>query len=1215
MPKTRLGAFCDKLIEAGWLAAIVVVPLFFDVYSSRVFEPDKITTLRSIAVVMAVAWLVKFIEGGLQVGEESAEASGGLGRLWKRAVRTPLVLPTLALMLVYLVATAFSLVPRTSLLGSYQRLQGTYSMLSYVVVFVMMLQGVRSREQVERFVTTVVLTSIPISLYGILQHYGLDPLPWGGDVRIRVAGNMGNAIFVAAYLIMAIPLTLYRTVESFTALLSAEKGRFVDIVLGAVYIFVLAIQAICIFFTQSRGPWLGLVGGLFFFFLVLAVVRRWRWLVWGVVVVVLAAAGFLVVFNVPSSPLGSLRAIPYIGRLGRVLDKEEATSRVRLLIWQGAINMILPHPPIQEPDGSPDRMNWARPWIGYGPESMYVAYNRFYPPDLAQVESRNASPDRSHNETFDSLVTTGLIGFVVYMWLFMGVFYYGFRWLGIIANSRQRNLFMGCWTIGGIAGAAIMGIWQGPEFIGVGLPAGIAAGLGVYLVVWGLFLSQRSGQEVAEARPSNPFELLVVALVAAVIAHFVEIHFGIAVAATRTYFWAYTALLVVVGYLLPRHLATEVETAAHRAPVPSKRPPKRRRQRQKQKRTVPPVKPSGALSGVEAILPLALVLALILSTLAFDLVSNQKQLDSPQQVLWTSLTRRLVSEEFVPSYGILGLVGITWFVSSAVIVAEWIRRGGVGNWHAPLGACLSVSAFIAFLFALIIAGRLTSAVRQKTLLEVTRTVQGMMSSYYVLLFLLLVMAAVALLRRRASASVLVQPTSWWVYPVLLVVVVLVVINSNLKVIHADISYKQAEPWERQGMWDFSVVLHQQAINLAPHEDFYYLFLGRAFLEKAKSATVVDRPEKALTLQHVLELTPQQMSQLSRDDLLDCSDVVLQRARQINPLNTDHSANLGRLYRTRAELATDAGKKEAYFRQSLEYYAQATSLSPHAAHLFNEWGSVYLVMGDYQMAIAKYEQSLAIDQQYVNTYLALGDAYMASDDTDKAQAAYLKAVEIAPQIPEVHSVLAYLYGKQGLTQEAITETLRVLELTQDERLLYNSYKNLALFYRQVDRLDEAMQAAQQALARAPENERASVQALVEQLAAGGIAPETEVLIQQFLSEGEAALNSKQWDRAAEAYRKALGLNSNLVMAHSALSYVYAQQGRLEEAEKENLLVLAAIPDDLATLRNLAIIYRQMQNYDNSIQYARQAMQSAQAKEEDKKQLQLFINEVQNLKASG
>jgi O-antigen ligase len=56
-----------------------------------------------------------------------------------------------------------------------------------------------------------------------------------------------------------------------------------------------------------------------------------------------------------------------------------------------------------------------RPLVGYGPEAMWVAFNRFYPPDLAQVEARNASPDRSHNETWDSLVVTGLLGFVTYL--------------------------------------------------------------------------------------------------------------------------------------------------------------------------------------------------------------------------------------------------------------------------------------------------------------------------------------------------------------------------------------------------------------------------------------------------------------------------------------------------------------------------------------------------------------------------------------------------------------------------------------------------------------------------------------------------------------------------------------------------------------------------------------------------------------------------------
>lgn len=1213
MMKTKLGAFCDKLIESGWLSALVVVPLFFNVYSSRVFEPDKITTLRSIAVVMAGAWIVKLVEQrpwSTYAGDSWAERGR---RLWRGIVETPLVLPCLALVLVYLLSTALSVVPRISLLGSYQRLQGAYSMLSYVVVFALMLQGLRTREQVERVITTIVLTSVPIALYGIIQHYGLDPLPWGGDVRTRVAGSMGNAIFIAAYLIMALPLALYRTVESFTVILTAQESRFVDILLGASYIFIVAIQAICIFFTQSRGPWLGLIGGLFFFFLVLAVVRRWRWLVWSSVLLMVLVAAFLVVFNLPNTPLEPLKRVPYLGRLGQALDKEQGTSKVRLLIWEGAIDMLLPHDPLERPDGARDWVQPLRSVVGYGPESMYVAYNRFYPPDLAHYEARNASPDRSHNETFDALVITGIVGFVAYMVFFASVFYYGFRWLGVIASNAQRNFFIGCWVVGGALGAVVMVLWQGPQFFGVGLPAGIAGGLGVYLVVWGLFLSQRVDRAMAVSRELNPYSLLMVALVAAILAHFVEIHFGIAIAATRLYSWAYAALLVVVGYFVPRHLKLQEQSPAQEG-AEAEGSARKRRRRKRGAGTSQPA--DRGLLGLRAVLPYALLLSLILSTLAYCFVSNNQQgLGSAQAILGAALTKRTVSGELVSSYGILGTVLITWLLGSGISVAEWIRRGGQGDWQGPLGACLSLSIVISLLFALLMAGRLVSTGQQTQLLARARLIVGMLSTYYVLVFALMVGCALALMTEHRLPRLFWQPTTWWLYPLLVVGVVLLVLNTNLKVVHADMVYKHAQAYEGQGHWDLAIALHQEAIKRAPLEDFYHLFLGRAFLEKAKGAQPVGRPGRTFKMSEILRLTPQELAELSREDLMSASDTVLRRARQVNPLNTDHSANLGRLYRTRAEMAADPAERYALFQQALAHYAEAISLSPNAAHLYNEWGMVYLAMGEPEQALAKYERSLDIDDQYHLTYMSLGDIYLRSNELEKAKEAYQKAVELVPRLPEVHSALAYINGMQESYETAISETLKVLETTRNRDQEYTSYKNLILYYQKLGKQDEAMRAAQEALARAPEGERANLQAWIAQMAEGGVAPETEVLVQQYLSEGEVALNNQQWGAAEQAYKKALALDPNLIVAHSALSYVYAHQGRLGEAESENLTVLQARPGDLPTLKNLAIIYRELKRYDDAIRYARQAIESPGATDEERTQLQVFISEVEKLREAG
>ncbi len=249
---------------------------------------------------------------------------------------------------------------------------------------------------------------------------------------------------------------------------------------------ILIAQVVTIFYTQSRGPLLGFLAGLFVYFALLGLIKRRVWLPWlmsGAAVVVVI---FLVMFNTVDMPLmDTLRDLPYVGRLGRVLQTESGTGKVRVLIWEGVVEMIDWHDPLEYPgdEPRPDALNALRPIIGYGPESMYVAYNRFYPPDLAHFEKRNASPDRSHNETFDALVITGWIGFLVYMLLFTSVFYYGLKWLGLIKKRWQKLTFLGLWIAGGIAGAMVTWVWRGPEYVGVGIPLGVMMGLALYVGV------------------------------------------------------------------------------------------------------------------------------------------------------------------------------------------------------------------------------------------------------------------------------------------------------------------------------------------------------------------------------------------------------------------------------------------------------------------------------------------------------------------------------------------------------------------------------------------------------------------------------------------------------------------------------------------------------------------------------------------------------------
>ena len=374
--QVSLSVLCDKVIEAGWMALVVVVPLFFNVYSHRSFEPDKIALMRSVALVMGLAWLIKMLEVGswkLEVGSWKLEGNARhpISNLQSLVSRHPLLLSSLLLIAIYIFTTITSIAPRLSLWGSYHRMQGAYTTLSYVVIFFLILHALRNREQLHRLITVMLLTSLPISLYGLMQRYGLDPIAWtnvGAQVTVRAISTMGNPIFVAAYLIMVVPLTVGRLMQLSSAIRRGKRAASLYILSGC-YTFLLVVQLLCILFTQSRGPLLGLMGGAFFFFLLLAASRgekRFALAVFGTAVIL---GLFLITLNLPDTPFESIRKMPYIGRLSNILNLESRTAQQRVLAWEGTVNLITADP--------------GRALIGYGPETMIAALGPYLPPELA----------------------------------------------------------------------------------------------------------------------------------------------------------------------------------------------------------------------------------------------------------------------------------------------------------------------------------------------------------------------------------------------------------------------------------------------------------------------------------------------------------------------------------------------------------------------------------------------------------------------------------------------------------------------------------------------------------------------------------------------------------------------------------------------------------------------------------------------------------------
>ena len=238
--------------------------------------------------------------------------------------------------------------------------------------------------------------------------------------------------------------------------------------------------------------------------------------------------------------------------------------------------------------------------------------------------------------------------------------------------------------------------------------------------------------------------------------------------------------------------------------------------------------------------------------------------------------------------------------------------------------------------------------------------------------------------------------------------------------------------------------------------------------------------------------------------------MLTHARQLNPLNTDHSANLARFYKSWAvRVRTDMGiegltetekaslnsQYETLLRQSLENYEIALTLSPNNPILWNELAQLYgLDYGDDAKFQETIDKSLEVDDEYEQTWMLLGDMYSTKGDLASAAEAYARSLEIKNNCT-VRRVLGTLKAQQAelakQEQQALdvqqtlwadaTATLNTaIEKCPNYNELWDIYRVLSIAYANQGQGPQAFQTGAQALELAPEEQKPALQQLLDQV---------------------------------------------------------------------------------------------------------------------------------------
>lgn len=941
-----LARLCERSIEAGCLAALATVPLFFNPDSARTFEPDKALLLRGLALLLIVAWTVRALEWVVAGARAGAPLPPGSDRL-TALLRRPLWLPALLAFLGYVPATLFSIDPHLSLWGSYQRLQGLLTTAGYAVVFFSFAAVTRTRTQTERAISVALLASFPVALYGVLQAFGLDPVRWAGQGRSPSGSTLGNVVFVAGFLVVVVPLCLHRLVMTASALwpgLAARERRAVlallvltlgMLLLGwltdavnavlalagalvlwlcmaralgqprdaflrlATYAILLSVLLAAIVATQSRGPFLGLVASLLAFGWLHALARRsWSGHLLAAGGAAVALLG-LVTIAAPDSPLERARGLPLLGRLPRAFHAE-GSVRARLLIWKGTTELLAENP--------------HRVAVGHGPETLGLAFYPHYRPELERLERRPAVPDRAHNDALDTLAQTGFLGLSLRYVFVLSVLVLVLRWVGVVSDRRGAAVLVGL----SVASSSALALGAGLGFdawhlLGLAIPLGLLVALVLCGLARGLRARRRPPTDHAGGRGGDG-RPLAIALGAALVAHLVEIQFGFGTVASLTYFWAVAGLLAAWAHVHGRApAAATTATTADREDTGHRR--------------ASPSPPSGrAWRGPAAD---GFLVALILTTLAFAFRGPYGDvLQDPRAfALWAA----------------------SFAFCAVVVLGERARRRRPGWRDRATGAAVFAAASLGapILAVMVFRHQIPAGLGfHPALLAYPLLVAVVLGGY-------------AWLTRPRGDVVLSHASrrGRLGYVALALVGLWLVRLVCLDPAEADVRFRRGQEAQARGELDDAVARYREALQLSPRQDHYHAFLARTLTEQAAG-----------------DVSPE-----ARMRHLADAQRALATARGLRPLEAEHVASLARLH-TAWALVSGGGRVPAdRLEAATEHYATAIRMHPRRTQLWVEAGHVERLRGRTADAITKYRQALSLNPAHCETYAALAAAYRAIGD--------------------------------------------------------------------------------------------------------------------------------------------------------------------------------------------------------------------------------------------
>ncbi len=322
-----------------------------------------------------------------------------------------LVIAVILFFLAQVLVSFFGVDSALSFFSTIERGDGVLQYGFWVLYFLMLISVLRSKKDWQIFLGAFLMIAFLISLYSWFNY----------QKQSNLYGIFGNPAYLGSFLIFAIGFTaiiFQERTSHYSAkagdtgqarLDSARQARRVSLgkkhfpYFNLIFFPLILFFILTLIFTQIRGAYAGLAGGLGLFILLTILFLRKEKKKLIICLILFSIIGLIsvgLIFAYKESQF--VKNYRILRRIAEVSQPWETPSvKLRILTWQIAVKSFQ-----------------DKPIFGWGPENFQSAFNKHY---NYQIGLEQPWFDRTHNQPLEILATGGIVLFSFYLF-----------WLGVV---------------------------------------------------------------------------------------------------------------------------------------------------------------------------------------------------------------------------------------------------------------------------------------------------------------------------------------------------------------------------------------------------------------------------------------------------------------------------------------------------------------------------------------------------------------------------------------------------------------------------------------------------------------------------------------------------------------------------------------------------------------------------------------------------------------